>query len=151
MRAAPAVGALAISLLLARHPIGRHAGRLMFGAVALFGIATIIFGLSRSLPVSIAALTVVGAADVVSVVVRSSLVQLQTPDYMRGRVSAVNMLFIGTSNQLGEFESGTLAALVGAVPTAVAGGIGTLVVTLLWMGFFPTLRKLDRLEATSED
>ncbi|MCB8878506.1 MFS transporter [Acidisoma silvae] len=151
LRAAPAVGALAISLLLTRHPIGRHAGRLMFGAVALFGIATIVFGLSRSLPVSIAALTVLGAADVVSVVVRSSLVQLQTPDHMRGRVSAVNMLFIGTSNQLGEFESGTLAAFIGAVPTVVAGGVGTLVVALLWMGLFPTLRKLDRLDTAPKD
>ena len=149
LRAAPAVGALAISLLLARRPIRGRAGALMFAAVGLFGVATIVFGLSRWLPLSIAALTVLGAADVVSVVVRSSLVQLQTPDAMRGRVSAVNMLFIGTSNQLGEFESGTLAALIGAVPTVVLGGVGTLVVTLLWMGFFPTLRRLDRLEATS--
>jgi MFS family permease len=146
LRAAPAVGALAMSVLLAKHPIGGRAGALMFAAVGLFGIATIVFGLSRSLPLSIAALAVLGAADVVSVVVRSSLVQLQTPDAMRGRVSAVNMLFIGTSNQLGEFESGTLAALIGAVPTVVLGGVGTLVVTLLWMGLFPTLRKLDRLE-----
>ena len=147
LRAAPAVGALAVSLLLSRRPIGGRAGALMFAAVGLFGIATIVFGLSRSLPLSIAALAVLGAADVVSVVVRSSLVQLQTPDEMRGRVSAVNMLFIGTSNQLGEFESGTLAALIGAVPTVVLGGIGTLVVTLLWMRLFPTLRRLDRLEA----
>ena len=149
MRAAPAVGALAVSLLLSRRPIGSRAGTLMFAAVGLFGIATIVFGLSRSLPLSIAALAVLGAADVVSVVVRSSLVQLQTPDEMRGRVSAVNMLFIGTSNQLGEFESGTLAALIGAVPTVVLGGIGTLLVTLLWMRLFPTLRRLDRLEAPS--
>lgn len=147
LRAAPAIGALAISLLLARRPIRSRAGPLMFASVALFGVATIVFGLSRSLPLSIAALTVLGAADVVSVVVRSSLVQLQTPDEMRGRVSAVNMLFIGTSNQLGEFESGTLAALIGATPTVVLGGIGTLAVTLLWMGLFPTLRRLDRLEA----
>ncbi len=149
MRAAPAVGALAVSLLLSRRPIGSRAGTLMFAAVGLFGIATIVFGLSRSLPLSIAALAVLGAADVVSVVVRSSLVQLQTPDEMRGRVSAVNMLFIGTSNQLGEFESGTLAALIGAMPTVVLGGIGTLLVTLLWMRLFPTLRRLDRLEAPS--
>ncbi len=149
LRAAPAVGALALSLILARHPIGGRAGPLMFGAVALFGLATIVFGLSRSLPLSVAALAVLGAADVVSVVVRSSLVQLRTPDTMRGRVSAVNMLFIGTSNQFGEFESGTLAALIGAMPAVVLGGVGTLVVTLLWMRLFPTLRRLDRLEAPS--
>ena len=149
LRAAPAVGALALSLILARHPIGGRAGPLMFAAVALFGLATIVFGLSRSLPLSIAALAVLGAADVVSVVVRSSLVQLQTPDAMRGRVSAVNMLFIGASNQFGEFESGTLAALIGAMPAVVLGGVGTLVVTLLWMRLFPTLRRLDRLEAAS--
>jgi MFS family permease len=146
LRGAPAIGALGVSLLLARRPIGGRAGPLMFAAVALFGLATIVFGLSRSLPVSIAALAVLGGADVVSVVVRSSLVQLHTPDAMRGRVSAVNMLFIGSSNQLGEFESGTLAALVGAVPAVVLGGIGTLAVTLLWMRLFPTLRRLDRLE-----
>ena len=149
LRAAPAVGALVLSLILARHPIGGRAGPLMFGAVALFGLATIVFGLSRSLPLSIAALAVLGAADVVSVVVRSSLVQLQTPDSMRGRVSAVNMLFIGASNQFGEFESGTLAALIGAVPAVVLGGVGTLAVTLLWMRLFPTLRRLDRLEASA--
>ncbi len=147
LRAAPAVGALTLSLILARHPIGGRAGPVMFAAVALFGLATIVFGLSRSLPLSIAALAVLGAADVVSVVVRSSLVQLRTPDSMRGRVSAVNMLFIGTSNQFGEFESGTLAALIGAMPAVVLGGVGTLLVTLLWMRLFPTLRRLDRLEA----
>jgi MFS family permease len=147
LRGAPAIGALGVSLLLARRAVGGRAGPLMFAAVALFGFATIVFGLSRWLPLSIAALAVLGGADVVSVVVRSSLVQLHTPDSMRGRVSAVNMLFIGTSNQLGEFESGTLAALVGAVPAVVLGGIGTLAVTLLWMRLFPTLRKLDRLEA----
>ncbi len=119
----------------------------MFAAVALFGVATIAFGVSRSLPCSVACLAVLGGADVVSVVVRSSLVQLQTPDEMRGRVSAVNMLFIGTSNQLGEFESGTLAALIGATPAVVLGGVGTLLVMLLWMRLFPTLRQLDRLEA----
>jgi MFS family permease len=149
LRAAPAVGALAVSLLLARRPIGRRAGLLMFASVAVFGVATIVFGLSRSLPLSIAALAVLGGADVVSVVVRSSLVQLQTPDEMRGRVSAVNMLFIGTSNQLGEFESGTLAALIGPVPAVVLGGVGTLAVALLWMHLFPTLRRLDRPEGRS--
>ena len=148
LRAAPAIGALAVSLVLARRPIGGNAGRLMFASVAVFGVATVVFGVSRSLPLSIGCLAVLGGADVVSVVIRSSLVQLRTPEEMRGRVSAVNMLFIGTSNQLGEFESGALAALVGAVPAVVLGGVGTLVVTLAWMRLFPTLRRLDRLEAS---
>ena len=146
LRGAPAIGALAVSLWLARHPIRGRAGARMFASVATFGAATVVFGVSRSLPLSVAALVVLGGADVVSVVVRSSLVQLRTPDAMRGRVSAVNLLFIGTSNQLGEFESGTLAALIGAVPAVVLGGAGTLAVTMLWMRLFPTLRRLDRLE-----
>ena len=146
LRGSPAIGALAMSLLLARRPIRGQAGRLMFAAVIVFGIATIVFGLSRSLPLSIAAMAVLGAADVISVVVRSTLVQLGTPDEMRGRVSAVNLLFIVTSNQLGEFESGGLAALVGTTPAVVAGGLGTLVVAALWMRLFPSLRRLDRLE-----
>ena len=147
LRAAPAVGALGVSLLLARRPIRGHAGARMFAAVGLFGLATIGFGLSRSLPLSVACLVVLGGADIVSVVVRSSLVQLRTPDAMRGRVSAVNMLFIGSSNQLGEFESGSLAALIGTVPAVVLGGVGTILVALLWMRLFPTLRRLDRLDA----
>lgn len=114
--------------------------------MAVFGLATIVFGLSRSLPVSILALAVLGGADVISVVVRGALVQLRTPDEMRGRVSAVNMLFIGSSNQLGEFESGMLASLIGPVEAVVLGGIGTIVVTLLWMRMFPALRRLDRLD-----
>jgi hypothetical protein len=146
LRGAPAVGALAVSLWLARRPMRRRLGHRMFVAVALFGVGTIVFGLSRSLPLSVAALALLGAADVVSVVIRSSLVQIRTPDEMRGRVAAVNLLFIGSSNQLGEFESGTLAALVGAVPAVVLGGIGTLVVAGLWMGLFPGLRRLDRIE-----
>ncbi len=150
LRAAPAIGALSMSLLLARRPIGGRAGRTMFAAVMLFGVATIVFGLSRSLPLSIAALAVLGAADVVSVVVRSTLVQLRTPDAMRGRVSAVNTLFIVTSNQLGEFESGGLAWLLGSAPASVvAGGIGTLLVAALWMRLFPGLAELDRLDATA--
>ncbi len=149
LRASPAVGALGISLLLARRPIRGHAGPLMFGAVAVFGIATIVFGLSRSLPLSIAAMAVLGAADVVSVVIRSTLVQLGTPEEMRGRVSAVNLLFITTSNQLGEFESGSLAALVGTTPAVVLGGLGTLVVAAIWMRLFPSLRRLDRLDGTA--
>ena len=106
LRAAPAVGALGMSILLARRPLRRHAGRIMFGAVIVFGVATAVFAVSRSLPLSLVALALLGAADVVSVVIRFALVQMRTPDAMRGRVSAVNMLFIGTSNQLGEFESG---------------------------------------------
>ena len=145
LRASPAVGALAMSIVLARMPIKRRGGMLMFGAVGVFGLATIVFALSRSLTLSIAALIVLGAADVISVVIRFALVQLRTPDAMRGRVGAVNMLFIGTSNQLGEFESGTTAALLGAVPAAVAGGVATLVVALLWMRLFPALARMDTL------
>ena len=117
----------------------------MFGAVIVFGVATAVFAVSRSLPLSLAALALLGAADVVSVVIRFALVQMRTPDAMRGRVSAVNMLFIGTSNQLGEFESGTTAALLGTVPAALLGGLGTIAVALLWMRWFPALRKVDGL------
>ena len=145
LRAAPAVGALAVALTLARQPLQRHEGIWMFGAVALFGAATIVFGLSRSVPLSIAALAVLGGADVVSVVIRSTLIQLRTPDDMRGRVGSVNMLFIGSSNQLGEFESGTLAAWLGAVPAVVLGGVGTLAVVAFGVWAFPTLKKLDRI------
>ncbi|WP_338333042.1 MFS transporter [Acetobacter sp. LMG 32666] len=146
LRASPAIGALLVATVLARHPLGRHAGRWMFAAVAVFGVATILFGLSHSIAVSVLMLAILGGADVVSVMVRGALVQLGTPDEMRGRVSAVNMLFIGSSNQLGEFESGMLAAVMGPVAAVVLGGIGTLVVTGVWMGLFPGLRRLDRLE-----
>ncbi|NVN10659.1 MFS transporter, partial [Nguyenibacter vanlangensis] len=132
-------------LILARRPLQRHAGRRMFVAVAVFGFATILFGVSTWLPLSVAALAVLGAADVLSMVVRGALVQLRTPDEMRGRVSAVNTLFIGSSNQLGEFESGMLASLVGPVEAVVLGGVGTLVVAVVWMRLFPALRRLDRL------
>ncbi len=145
LRAAPAVGALTMSILLARRPIRRRAGHLMFGAVMVFGLATIVFAVSRSIPVSVVALVVLGGADVVSVVVRFALVQMRTPDAMRGRVSAVNMLFIGTSNQLGEFESGTTAALLGTVPATLLGGVATIGVALLWMKLFPALRDIDKL------
>ena len=145
LRSAPAAGALAMSAVLARVPPRRRVGRTMFVAVVLFGAATIVFAVSRSLPLSMAALVALGAADVVSVVIRSSLVQLSTPDAMRGRVSAVNSMFIGTSNQLGEFESGVTAAWLGAVPAALVGGIGTIVVALLWMRLFPSLRRADKL------
>jgi len=146
LRSAPALGALSTSVLLAHHPLGRRVGPKMFAAVMAFGLATIAFGLSKSMWLSLAALFALGCADVISVVVRLSLVQLNTPDAMRGRVSAVNSLFIGTSNQLGEFESGVTAALFGTVPAVVIGGAGTIAVAGLWMRLFPELRELDRLD-----
>lgn len=147
LRSATALGATCTALLLARYPIRRHTGRRMYAAVALFGIATIVFGLSRNVYLSMAALVVLGVADQISVFVRSSLIQLATPDAMRGRVSAVNMLFIGASNELGEFESGVTAAWFGTVPAVVLGGIGTLIVVGLWMRLFPALRTVDRLDS----
>jgi len=146
LRLAPAVGALVVSVVLARYPIRRRAGPRMFAAVIVFGIATIGFALSRNFMLSMAILCVLGAADVVSVVVRSSLVQLETPDKMRGRVSAVNSLFIGTSNQLGQFESGVTASWWGVIPATVIGGIGSIVVALVWMRLFPDLTHLDHLK-----
>ena len=149
LRAAPALGALSMSFVLTRFPLTRGVGAKMFGAVIVFGLATIVFALSTSLVVSMVALVILGVADNVSVVVRSSLVQLSTPDEMRGRVSAVNSLFIGTSNQLGEFESGITAGLLGAVPAGVLGGVGTVVVALLWMRLFPQLRQAQTLSGPS--
>lgn len=146
LRAAPAIGALLTSVFLARYPLRRNAGRKMFAAVAVFGLATIAFALSTSFTLSLAVLIVLGAADVISVVVRSSLVQLETPDEMRGRVTAVNSMFVGTSNQLGEFESGLTAAWFGAVPAVLIGGVGTLVVVILWMRLFPSLVRIESLE-----
>jgi MFS family permease len=146
LRSSTAVGALGMALWLAHHPLRGHAGRKMFAAVALFGVATIAFGVSRSFVASLLALAVLGASDMVSVVVRQTLVQLETPDHMRGRVSAVNALFIGTSNQLGEFESGVTAEWFGVVPSVVLGGIGTLLVVAGWMRLFPSLAQVDRLE-----
>ncbi|MCC2684731.1 MAG: transporter, partial [Paenibacillaceae bacterium] len=145
LRTAPAIGALLMSLVLARFPLRKAAGLTLFAALGVFGAATIVFALSTNLIVSLAALAFVGGSDVISVVIRSSLVQLQTPDEMRGRVNAVNSLFIGTSNQLGEFESGMLAGWVGAVPAACIGGLGTIAVAGLWMVLFPSLRKLKSL------
>jgi MFS family permease len=145
LRSAPALGALSMSLVLAHISLDKGAGYKMFAAVLVFGLATIVFSLSTSLPLSLFCLFMLGAADNVSVVVRSSLVQLQTPDDMRGRVNAVNFLFIGASNQLGEFESGMMAGLLGAVPSGVIGGIGTIVVALLWMRLFPELRRVQSL------
>jgi MFS family permease len=149
LRATPAVGALFMSAVVAHHPLRRAAGRTMFIAVIVFGLATIGFAVSTSFILSIGLLMVLGAADVISVVVRQSLVQIQTPDAMRGRVSAVNSMFIGTSNQLGEFESGVTAAWFGVVPAAVLGGIGTIVVAVLWMHLFPALRRVDTLDRES--
>ena len=145
LRAAPAAGALVMSLVLARRPVQRHSGAWLLGAVAVFGVTMIAFGLSRSLWLSMVALAASGAADMVSVVIRQSLVQLATPDAMRGRVSAVNSVFIGASNQLGEFESGATAAWLGPVASVVAGGVGTVLVVLAWTRLFPALARHDRL------
>jgi MFS family permease len=146
LRAAPAVGALLMTIVLARHSINRRVGLRMFQAVIVFGAATVIFALSHWMWLSVLALAMLGAADTISVVIRFSLVQLSTPDEMRGRVGAVNFLFINASNQLGQFESGVTAALFGAVPAAVLGGVGTIAIALLWMKLFPALRRVERLE-----
>jgi MFS family permease len=146
LRGAPAIGALLVTAILARRQIASRVGLRMFQAVIVFGIATVVFALSRSIALSVVALVIMGASDTISVVIRLSLVQLATPDDMRGRVSAVNFLFINASNQLGEFESGFTAALIGAVPACVLGGIGTIAVALLWMKLFPTLRHVEKLE-----
>jgi MFS family permease len=139
-----------MAILLAYRPLRRRVGRTMLWCVAAFGIFTIIFGISRSLVVSLVALVLVGASDMISVVIRATLVQLMTPDEMRGRVNAVDMVFIGASNQLGEFESGVTAGWFGTVPAVVLGGIGTLVVTALWAWAFPDLRRADQLTPTGE-
>ncbi|MBB3590155.1 MFS family permease [Rhizobium sp. BK529] len=146
LRAAPAIGALCMSIVLARRPLTADVGRKMLLAVPVFGVATIIFSLSTNIALSVVALLVVGASDTVSVVVRSSLVQLLTPDEMRGRVNAVNSLFIGTSNQLGEFESGMLAGVLGPVVAGIVGGVGTIAVVLMWTRFFPDLLKVKTLQ-----
>ncbi|MFT4192036.1 MAG: MFS transporter [Comamonas sp.] len=147
LRGAPAIGALFMSIVLTRWPIERQVGRRLLGAVALFGVATLVFAFSRNLVLSILALAVTGAMDMVSVVVRQTLVQLETPDVMRGRVSAVNSVFIGASNQLGEFESGATAALLGPVGSVVIGGVGTILVALAWRRLFPELAARDRLQS----
>ncbi|OOG51305.1 MFS transporter [Rhodanobacter sp. C01] len=149
LRAAPAVGALLMSVWLARHNMQRRVGAIMFASVAGFGVATLVFAISTTLWLSLLALFALGAFDMVSMVIRGALVQLDTPDDMRGRVSAVNAIFINTSNQLGEFESGMLAAWLGAVNATVLGGIGTLLVVGLWMAMFPTLRRRQRLHVES--
>ena len=146
LRSAPAVGALATSIVLARYPLTRHIGPTLFRSVMIFGAATVVFGISTSFPLSLLALALLGAADVVSMVIRLSLAQIRTPDAMRGRVSAVHSLFTGTSNQLGAFESGLAAALLGAVPAVLLGGVGTIAVAALWMALFPELRRLRGFE-----
>jgi MFS family permease len=146
LRGALALGSLSMTIALARRTISHRVGMRMFQAVIIFGLATILFSLSRSLPLSLAALVIMGASDTISVIIRMSLVQLRTPDDMRGRVGAVNFLFINASNQLGEFESGMTAALFGAIPAAALGGFGTIAIALLWMKFFPALRTMERLE-----
>jgi MFS family permease len=144
MRTAPGVGAAACGLLLAALPITRQVGRWMFGGVFVFGAATVIFGISTSFWVTVAALVVMGSGDMVSVYIRHLLVQLETPDAIRGRVSAVNAVFIGASNELGEFESGLTAALFGTVPAVIVGGVATLAVAGAWTRLFPELARMDR-------
>jgi MFS family permease len=143
LRAAPAIGALVITALLTTSPLTRRVGRIMFASVACFGLATIVFAFSRSFALSMAALTVLGAADAVSVVIRMTLVQIETPDEMRGRVTAVNSLFSGTSNQLGDFRAGVMAAWLGAIPAVLVGGVGILLVVAIWMRAFPALRHVE--------
>ena len=150
LRSAPGAGAATMAIILAYRPLRRRAGATMLWCVAGFGLFTVVFALSRNLVLSLLALLLVGASDMVSVVIRLTLVQLATPDEMRGRVSAVNMLFIGASNELGQFESGLTAHWFGTVPAAVLGGIGTLVVIAAWAWLFPELRRTDQFYATRQ-
>ena len=145
LRSAPAVGAVLMSLLIARYPIKRNSGRILYYAVGVFGLATIVFGFSDQLWLSLAMLFLLGSADMVSVIIRATWVQDETPDEMRGRVSAVNALFISTSNELGEFESGLAAAWIGAVPSILLGGVGTLLMVAIWIPLFPSLWNRDHL------
>ena len=146
LRSAPAVGALVTALVLSRHPVERRIGPKMFAVVAIYSLATIVFGLSTWFPLSLVALAALGAGDALSIVIRFSLVQIETPDAMRGRVSAINYLFVGSSNTLGDFRAGVNAAWFGAVASVLIGGIGSLMVAGLWMFLFPGLRKIDRFE-----
>jgi MFS family permease len=150
LRSAPAVGALVTTVLLSHYPIERRIGPAMFASVAIFGVATVVFGLSTWMPLSLVALAVLGASDSVSVVIRFTLVQIETPEDKRGRVSAVNYLFVGSSNTLGDFESGTVAAWLGAVPAVLIGGVGSLVIAAIWMLLFPTLRRIDRYQPAKD-
>jgi MFS family permease len=146
LRSAPAAGALITSIVLSRHPVERHIGRKMFAVVAIYGVATIMFAVSTSFPLSLLILALLGASDALSIVIRFSLVQIETPDDKRGRVSAINYLFVGSSNTLGEFESGTVAAWLGVVPSVLIGGFGSLLIAGIWMLLFPDLRRIDRFE-----
>lgn len=150
LRSGPAIGALLMAAALSRWPLKRHAGRRMFMAVGAFGMATVVFGLSKNIYLSVAALAALGAADMISVYVRQTLVQIVTPDHMRGRVSSVSGLFISGSNELGEFESGVVSRFIGPVGAAIFGGIGTMVVTGAWARMFPALRKADRLDGSDQ-
>jgi MFS family permease len=151
LRCAPAIGAAAMALLLANRPLGHNAGAKMLWCVVGFGVATILFGLSHSMVLSMVALILVGATDMVSVVVRGVLIQLATPNEMRGRVNAVDMIFIGTSNELGGFESGLTAAWLGVVPAIIVGGVGAIIVTALWAWMFPALRNADQLPSVESE
>ncbi|MDO3411195.1 MFS transporter [Saccharibacillus sp. CPCC 101409] len=150
LRSAPAVGALVVSVILTRVSMQNSIGKMLIGSLAVFALATILFGVSTNIWLSLFALLLIGASDVVSVVIRSTLVQINTPQEMQGRVNAVNSLFIGTSNQLGEFESGTVAGLLGAVPATIIGGAGTLAVAVIWMFLFPMLRDLKTYEVVED-
>jgi MFS family permease len=145
LRAAPGAGAVLMAVVVAHWPLRRHAGAIMLWCVAGFGAFTIVFGLSHTMTLALTALLLVGACDMVSVIVRHTIVQLWTPDAMRGRVSAVNMVFIGASNEVGQFESGITAQWLGTVPAVIAGGVGTLAIVVLWAAFFPALRQVDQL------
>jgi MFS family permease len=145
LRAAPAVGALVLAAWIARHPIERHVGKRLFAAVAIYGAAILVFAFATNFAVAMVALAVSGAADMISIVIRQTLVQLETPDEMRGRVSAVNATFISASNQLGEFRAGATAAFLGPVGSVILGGAGTLVVVALWIRLFPQLAHRDKL------
>ncbi|EPX61167.1 MFS permease [Cystobacter fuscus DSM 2262] len=151
LRSAPAAGAAVVAILLASRPLGGRAGWKMFISVAIFGVATLVFGLSHSLPLSVVALAVAGAADMVSVVVRGTVEMLATPDDMRGRVGAVNMICVGASNELGEFRAGSFAEHMGAEKAVVSGAVGTLVVVALWAWGFPELRRVDHLEKAARE
>jgi hypothetical protein len=146
LRAGPAIGAIVVALYLTTHPIRDHAGLLMFLFVGVFGAFTVVFGVSTLVWLSVVALIIMGGADMISVYVRETLIQLWTPDNVRGRVNAVNNVFVGASNELGEFRAGVSAALIGTVPAVVVGGLGTIAVTLLWMRWFPELRRARHLD-----
>jgi len=150
LRAAPSVGALLTGIWISRRVFTRHTGLIMFGCVAGFGVATLVFALSHNIILSLLALVALGGFDMVSMVIRGAMVQLDTPDAMRGRVNAVNSIFINTSNQFGEFETGVLASMLGTVPAAVVGGVGTLVVVAVWMKLFPSLRRRQQLNQSAQ-